>query len=185
MAKTIIFPVHGAGNVGVVVLTLMVLLSTYRSIPAQSLPIPQIQPCKNQLVQGKAIGSIASRKDENHSGEFTVTIEVKCHQGQIQNFPYHLEIDAYTLNDTQVRHRIAVDRFDQLTSLGKAVTPTVFLTGTCTVDQEEIPGCRFWLMLVDNKEESDMISFLIVDGAGKRIAYGTGSLKAGDIGIQE
>jgi hypothetical protein len=176
MVKTIILAV-------LTVITL--LLSAYDPLYAQSLPVPQVQPCKDQAVQGKAIGHIPSRKDESHSGEFTVTVEVKCHQGQIQNFPYHLEIDAYTLNDTQVRHRIAVDRFDQLTSLGKAVTPTVFLTGTCTVDQEEIPGCRFWLMLVDNKVESDKISFLIVDGAGKRIAYGTGSLKAGDIEIQE
>jgi hypothetical protein len=44
-------------------------------------------------------------------------------------------------------------------------------------------------MLVDNgsnmTEAPDIIGFLVIDGTGKRIAYGTGTLKAGEIQIVE
>ena len=173
-----------------IVFTVMILLSSvYSYIDAQQLPIPQLQTCKNQYVGGKATGFIASRKDESHTGEFGIAVDVRCRQGQIERGIGTLSIDAFNLNDTQVRHRISVDHLDQLTSVGKAATPTVFLSGTCTVDREDVPGCRFWLMLVDNgsnmTEAPDIIGFLVIDGTGKRIAYGTGTLKAGEIQIVE
>ena len=171
--------------------TLILLFGASSYVYAQQLPIPQLQACNNQLVQGKATGTIASRRgrDPNHTGEFTVTVEVKCRKGKIQDSPYHLEIDAFTLSDTEVKNRIAVDRFDQLTSVGAATTPTIFLNGTCKVMREDVPGCRFWLMLVDNgqnnTEAPDIIGFLVIDGTGKRITYGTGTVTGGDIRIVE
>ena len=49
-------------------------------------------------------------------------------------------------------------------------------------------GCRFWLMLADNKQANaqgtpDVVGFLIFDGTGKRVAYGTGPVVDGDIEV--
>ena len=48
-------------------------------------------------------------------------------------------------------------------------------------------GCQLWLMLVDNgtSETPDIVSFIVVDGMGKRVAYGTGLVTIGDIRIDD
>ena len=47
---------------------------------------------------------------------------------------------------------------------------------------------RYWLMLADNTGEGgeqtpDVISFLVYDRNGKRVAYGTGPVRQGDVTI--
>ena len=123
-----------------IVFTVMILLSSvYSYIDAQQLPIPQLQTCKNQYVGGKATGFIASRKDESHTGEFDIAVDVRCRQGQIERGIGTLSIDAFNLNDTQVRHRISVDHLDQLTSVGKAERPPSFSAGHARLIQRTFP----------------------------------------------
>src|SRR5204862_1577231 len=72
-----------------------------------------------------------------------------------------------------------------INSFGKH-TPTIFLTGRCTLKlSEDIArpkGCRYWLMIADNRAAEggrgtpDIIGFAIHDRLGNRVAYGTGSV---------
>lgn len=167
------------------VIAFAILLSgAYSRVLAQQFSMPELQACKNLNVMGKATVSIASRRDASHSGEFDVAVDVSCRRGAIDRIGT-LSIDAFNLNDTVVRTRIRVDHIDQMTSLGRAVTPTAFLSGTCEVERESIAGCRFLLMLVDNGKDGDIIGFVAIDGTGRRLAYGAGTLTAGDIQVEE
>ena len=62
-----------------------------------------------------------------------------------------------------------------------------FVRCSADVDSKAV-GCRYWLMLADNKRASeketpDVSSFLIFDSNGKRVAYGTGPVIKGDVAI--
>lgn len=55
-------------------------------------------------------------------------------------------------------------------------------------EQAEAPvGCRFWLLIADNRKSNDektpdIVGFVIYDRKGNRVAYGTGPLD-GDIEV--
>jgi hypothetical protein len=77
---------------------------------------------------------------------------------------------------------------EQVNSFGKH-TPTSVITGRCKVNLQEAGtaplGCRFWLLIANNKTSSqqgtaDVVGFVIYDRNGNRVAYGTGPLE-GDI----
>lgn len=49
-------------------------------------------------------------------------------------------------------------------------------------------GCHYWITLADNKKlekkrTQDVVGFLVLDGNGNRIAYGTGPVEKGDIRV--
>jgi len=72
-----------------------------------------------------------------------------------------------------------------MTSTGKH-TPTLYVNGRCKA--EGVRGCRYWLMIANNKKAQgpgtpDVASFLVFDGTGKRVAYGTGPLADGDLEV--
>ena len=88
-----------------------------------------------------------------------------------------------SMSDSTVQSTIAAISFEQVTSTGKH-TPTAYLNGRCRA--EKVIGCRFWLMLADNKNQSgtpDVVSFLVFNSAGQRVAYGTGPVVEGDIQV--
>jgi len=158
---------------------------------AQQLPVPEVKPCHEQSVDGKMKGSMLSRKDANHTGDFEITVDARCQQGKpsVSN----LEINAVNLTDTAVKGKIFAQELSQLTSLGKAVTPTVFLSGPCksTIPGDAL-GCRLWIMFVDsgpfngsNNPNPDLVSFIVVDESGHRLAYGTGTVTLGDVYIRD
>jgi hypothetical protein len=76
--------------------------------------------------------------------------------------------------------------FEQVTTTGRE-TPTAYLNGRC--EAEGVQGCRFWLMLADNgkpgEETHDIVGFLLFDGTGKRVGYGTGPVlpESGDVNV--
>ena len=89
------------------------------------------------------------------------------------------------MSDSSAGATITATTFEQVTSIGKH-TPTAFINGRCKA--AEINGCRFWLMIADNKGldregTPDIVSFLVVDGTGRRVAYGTGPVLKGDIKV--
>jgi hypothetical protein len=79
---------------------------------------------------------------------------------------------------------IRVTNFEQVTTTGR-ITPTAYMNGRC--DALEIRGCRFWLMVVDNRNDPrgtpDIVGFLVFDGTGRRVAYGTGPLLKGNASV--
>ena len=68
------------------------------------------------------------------------------------------------------------------------------LSGRCRVvhanQKEPLTGCRYWALVADNgkgqqeKHTPDVLSFLVVDKMGKRIAYGTGPVVEGDLHVE-
>lgn len=54
-------------------------------------------------------------------------------------------------------------------------------------------GCRYWIMVADNKEgdhaavspleTADVVSVLVMNGRGRRIAHGTGPVVSGDVSV--
>jgi hypothetical protein len=78
---------------------------------------------------------------------------------------------------------------EALSSTGKH-SPTAYIMGRCEAQGPErnFQGCHYWITLADNGREGDrgtpdVVGFLVLDGEGNRIAYGTGPVLEGDISI--
>ena len=167
------------------VMAVSVLLSGARTpARAQQPQIPTLQVCNPTGVAGHAAVVIQTRKDATHSGKFTIRIEVTCEPGG-SGFPaggFGMVVD---MSDSLITGTIDSSSLEQVTTTGKH-SPTAYLNGRCRADN--VRGCRFWLMLADNKQPGtkgtpDVIGFLIFDGTGKRVAYGTGPVVEGDIHV--
>src|SRR5437660_5797602 len=153
---------------------------------AQEPQIPNLQVCNEAQVQGRAAVMIASRADTSHSGTFTIAIELKCNRESNNGYPSGtFQIANLSMSDSIVQGTIAAISFEQVTSTGKH-TPTAYLNGRCRA--EKVIGCRFWRMLADNKKANqsgtpDVVSFLVFNSVGQRVAYGTGPVVEGDIQV--
>ncbi len=150
---------------------------------AQQPQIPTLQVCNPTKVTGKATVAIERRKDATHNGMVSIGIQLRCDPGG-DGYPAGLLQLSVSLTDS-IKIGFNTSSFEQVTSTGKH-TPTAYLNGRCKAEQ--VPGCRFWLMLVDNKEQNatgtaDIVGFLIFDGKGQRVAYGTGPVVDGDIEV--
>ena len=151
---------------------------------AQQPQIPTLQVCNATSAHGEGAVKIASRADVSHSGTFHVRLEVKCDPAD--GYPTGtLTIAAISMSDSIVQGTLTATSIEQMTSTGKH-TPTLYVNGRCKADG--IRGCRYWLMIADNKKAvgagtPDVASFLVFDGTGKRVAYGTGPLADGDLAV--
>lgn len=175
------------GLIGSLVIAASFLVSgVFTSLHARQIPqIPTLQVCNLTLVKGEAKVVIASRSDRDHEGTFTVDIYLKCDPSDSGYPEGTLEIRDLSMSDSIVQGVISAVSFEQVTSTGKH-SPTVYLNGRCKA--ENLSGCRFWLMIADNKRAdqdgtADVIGFLVFDGAGRRVAYGTGTVVGGDITV--
>jgi hypothetical protein len=170
----------------VAIAALWILLSgAFTSVRAQQPQIPTLQVCNQTQVKGKALVKIASRSDATHAGAFTVLVELKCDPSGTGYPMGTLEIKDLSMSDSTVQGTITAVTFEQVTSTGK-YSPTAYLNGRCKVLQ--VSGCRFWLMIADNKPANqtgtaDVIGFLVFNGTGQRVAYGTGPVVEGDVAV--
>lgn len=151
---------------------------------AQQPQIPTLQVCNQTSARGEGLIKIASRADATHNGSFRVRLEVKCDPAS--SFPTgSLTIGAVNMSDSIAQGHITATTFEQMTSTGKH-SPTLYVNGRCTATG--VSGCRYWLMIANNKKANtqgtpDVASFLVFDGTGKRVAYGTGPLAEGDLDV--
>jgi hypothetical protein len=152
---------------------------------AQQPQIPTLQVCNKTAASGLGTVKILSRSDISHDGSFGVRLDVKCDPAS--TYPSgSLSIFSINMSDSLFQGTLSATTFDQMTSTGKH-TPTFFVNGRCTATG--IIGCCYWLMIADNKAATDpsgtpdVVSFLVFDGTGKRIAYGTGPLADGDVAV--
>lgn len=159
------------------------LLGAFSLAHAQQAQIPTLQVCNPTRVEGRAAVEIVSRSDAIHSGVFKIGTELKCDP---KGLPYPaggFQIDV-DMSDSVVQGTIIGDTIEQLTSTGKH-SPTAYLSGRCSA--RDVSGCRYWLMLADNGRAQegtpDVVGFLVFDGAGNRVAYGTGPVVDGDIAV--
>ena len=165
-----------------------VCLVALTGMPAQALQpqIPTLQVCNQSAVSGQAVVEIKSRASWPYSGTFFLGIEVKCSPA---NYPQLGVIDwRIDMSDSTLQGSVKATTLEQITSTGKH-SPTSYMSGRCQAEPSPngvvIQGCRYWLMLADNSRAldgtPDVIGFLIMDGNGKRVAYGTGPIVKGDI----
>ena len=151
-----------------------------------SIQIPNLHTSNRTQVNVRegATVFIARRKDAApHAGTFKVKGILQFNPATDAYPSGTMKIDV-DLNDS-VQAVFTITTVEQLDTTGKA-TPTAYASGRCTADLgPKQAGLRYWIMFCDNKspndkETPDIISFLIFDRAGKRVAYGTGPVVEGD-----
>ncbi|HXT40413.1 MAG TPA: hypothetical protein VN887_10355 [Candidatus Angelobacter sp.] len=153
-----------------------------------SIQIPNLHTSNPTLVNVRegATVVIRRRKDALHAGQFTVKGTLKFNPA-VDAYPAGALTISVDLSDS-ARGVFIATTVEQLDTTGKH-TPTAYATGRCSIRADvKAFGCRYWLMLADNKrvnekETPDVISFLIFDRNGKRVAYGTGPVVKGDVAI--
>jgi len=152
-----------------------------------SIQIPNLHTSNRSLIEGRASVFIRRRKDAAHAGVFTV-------EGTIKFDP---AVDSYPSGNMRIRVDLSdsakgvfkVTTVEQVDTMGKH-TPTLYASGRCSFDGDtKVVGARYWLMMADNKrgqdeETADVIGFLVFDRNGKRVAYGTGPVREGDIVVK-
>jgi hypothetical protein len=167
-------------------------------LAAQVPQIPTLQVCNlaaNMSIKSTPTAkvTILSRVDATHTGTFTVTVSMSCDGN---GYPTgSLSISAISMTDSAVQGTITATTFEQLTSTGTA-TPTAYMNGRCLVPTAagNVTGCHYWIMFADNAKPTvvtpapvqhtpDIISFLVIDKTGKRIAYGTGPVTTGNVDV--
>lgn len=173
-------------------LLLVVTLLLSFNVLAQT-QIPSLQVCNSAAVKGDGSIFIPKRIDAGlaKAGTFDVRVDISCNN--TQNYGVG-SIGFYniSLDDSLVSTAIESTSIDQITTTGRE-TPTIYITGRCkvepvsTVDNTRFAGCKFWAMIADNYDPAgvqqsspDIVSFLVFNGKGERISYGTGPLR-GDI----
>ena len=159
------------------------LLGVLTITHAQQPQIPSLQVCNPTRVEGRAVVQIVSRSDASHAGAFKIGIDIKCDPTGLPYPAGSIQISV-DMSDSIVQGTIMSETIEQLTSTGKH-SPTAYLSGRCRASH--VSGCRYWLMLADNSREldgtPDVVGFLVFDGAGVRVAYGTGPVVDGDIEV--
>lgn len=154
-----------------------------------SIQIPNLHTSNRTKAKVDALVKISQRQDAAHAGTFRVrgTLGFDPATSAYPVCSLRIEVD---LSDSATGTFITRD-VQQLDTTGKH-TPTLFASGKCSLDGDKdqiASGCRYWLLMADNQRDReqgtpDIISFLIFDRNGKRVAYGTGPVAKGDVAIQ-
>ena len=162
---------------------------------AQQPQIPTLQASNKTAAKGRAIVFIQSRKDAVHAGTFTLSLG-----GGLSFDPATADYPTFTGHPQIVvdlldlpKGTVSLETVEQATTTGK-YGATVYLSGRCKFDPTEkvthpMTGCRYWLMIANNKRPNDkegtpdVVSFLVFDKAGTRVAHGTGAVREGDLEV--
>jgi hypothetical protein len=154
---------------------------------AQQIQIPTLQVCNDTKLSANAFIIIDTRKSPPFTGFFSLRGRLECEPTAGIVYPTGtLGLFGISMNDSHIQGDVKFTTFDQVTSGGR-VTPTMWVSGQC--EAANVRGCHYWLMAVNNVQGHqvgktfDVVSFLILDESGKRVAYGTGNVVDGDLQI--
>jgi hypothetical protein len=151
-----------------------------------TIQIPNFHVSDRSKISGSGgVALLPNRKDAAHSGTFKIKVDV-AFDPAVNDYPTgNVRIDV-DLTDS-FKGSADSSSIEQVNSFGKH-TPTAVITGRCKVEASNAPvGCRFWLMIANNKKPAqqgtpDVVGFVIYDRKGDRVAYGTGPLE-GDMEV--
>jgi hypothetical protein len=151
-----------------------------------SIQIPNLHTSNRTEVKASAEVFIKRRQSGGHTGVFSVkgTLTFDPASNDYPSGNMQIKVD---LSDS-AQGVFVVKTVEQLDTTGKH-TPTAYATGRRTADVDvRTSGLRYWLMLADNTGERgeqtpDVISFLVYDRNGKRVVYGTGPVRRGDVTV--
>lgn len=165
-------------------IVILFLLSFTDRTFAEEPQIPNIFLNNKTRIRGQAIIHIFSR-EHGTSGTFTINIRADCRPPDYPNGRLKMEID---MSDSSI---VFLDSttVEALSSTGLH-SPTAYIMGRCEVKSPNasFKGCHYWITLADNEKEfaretPDVVGFLVLDGNGNRLAYGTGPVVEGDIRV--
>lgn len=178
-------------NITLAILLCMGCVSLY----AQQTQIPTMQVCNLSTTGGPGMAfanesfNISERAGGPFTGNFNVSMQVVCDPAT--GYPTgNVTIFGISMTDSIVQTTITSTTIDQFTIAGKD-TPTAWLNGRCTVQPDPAGvapvGCRYWMMVANNTQNPtpgavptpDIVSFLVFDRTGARIAYGTAPAQPG------
>ena len=148
--------------------------------------IPAFHASDPSKAKGAGEIFIQSRKDVSSSGVFSVRLDVHFDPA-VDLYPTGSLLINVNLTDG-AKGVFRATSIELINSYGKH-NPTVYLTGRCDDEiQPDAKGCRYWLMIANNKKANeqgtpDVVGFAIHDRNGNRIAYGTGPVRSGDFDV--
>lgn len=155
---------------------------------AMSPQIPNVFLNNKTLLKGSGMVHIAARADMLHGGNFYIRTSASSAPPSYPAGIVSMKID---MSDSLITY-FESTTVEELSSTGKH-TPTAYMAGKCKVESDNerpFEGCRYWVLLSDNlrgmseRGTPDIVSFLVVDGNGKRLAYGTGPVVEGDVYVE-
>jgi hypothetical protein len=154
---------------------------------AQQIQIPTLQVCNATKLSANAFVIVDSRAGGSFTGFFHLRGKLYCDPASGAVYPSGaLGLFNVNMSDSAILGDIEFTTFDQVTSGGKH-TPTMWVSGQCKA--ANVRGCHYWLMAVDNVpgqpigKTFDVVSFLVLDENGQRVAYGTGNVVDGDLNV--
>lgn len=151
-----------------------------------TMSIPAFHASDPSKAKGAGEIFIQSRKDVSSSGVFSVRLDVHFDPA-VDLYPTGSLLINVNLTDG-AKGVFRATSIELINSYGKH-NPTVYLTGRCDDEiQPDAKGCRYWLMIANNKKANeqgtpDVVGFAIHDRNGNRIAYGTGPVRSGDFDV--
>ena len=166
------------------VLVVFIFAATPAPVESQQLQIPSLQVCNRSDSFGEALVLNTGRKDVVLAGTFEIYIRVNCSVIGGDGYPYgSIELRNIMLTDSVVVSYLSATTIEQVSTVGED-TPMIFIRGRCKT--EKIEGCRYWLMIADNKKVGqkgtpDIVSLVVFDKMGVRQIYVTGEVVKGDL----
>jgi hypothetical protein len=180
-------------------------LFTAAALPllAQTPQIPTMQVCNlsgatSVLSAGSPLVHIPSRAPGGFTGNVNIRVAAGC--DPTTGFPVgSVSLFNVSMNDPSPAGfvgSISSVQIDQLTFTG-TVNPTAYMAGKCIAQSASTAGavgtipCHFWVLFAHTSGPNDtapslgpdIVSFLVVDKSGKRLAYATGPVVAGSGGV--
>lgn len=150
--------------------------------------IPAFHVSSKSKAAGNGTVSIISRQDAVSTGKFAIKIDVHFDPAT-DAYPVLTSLAIKCDMSDSTDGVYTATNIELINSYGKH-NPTITLTGQCKADTAApIPvGCRYWVMIANNKQAgvqgtADVVSFVIHNNVGTRIAYGSGPLESGDISV--
>ena len=164
---------------------------------AQNPAIPTLQVCN--VTNAAAVLSSGTPQlfiPSRAGGGFTGTVNFRVSAGCDTNgFPTgSVTLFGLSMSDSPAEGFIQSGQIDQITFTGWD-NPTAFVSGQCRAQVPSFFGtanmvpCHFWILFAHDSGPNDstvgggpdIVSFLVVDQTGKRLAYGTGPVGGGNI----
>ena len=180
-------------------------LFTAAALPlfAQTPQIPTMQVCNlGSTTALQSIGTPLVHIPSRIPGGFTGNVNIRVLAGcdPTTGFPTGaVSLFNISMNDPSPAGfvgSISSAQIDQLTFTG-TVNPTAYMAGKCIAQSASTTGavgtipCHFWVLFAHTGGTNDLapslgpdiVSFLVVDKTGKRLAYATGPIVTGSGGV--
>jgi hypothetical protein len=166
-----------------VLCAVFLLFQCFQLLSAQGPQIPNIF-LNNKTEFKCSANPIVVVKVDQRNGSFTISGAGHCAP---PDYPTQAQQIVVTINmNDSLITSFTCTTIEALSSTG-LITPIAYVMGRCNTNDPQYKGCHFWMQLTNNNDNSNpqinqtpnIISILVLDGTGKRLAYCTGPVVSG------